>query len=142
MQAVFTIYGVFKRKRCVYVGCTKDLATRSAANKVRFGKSAEVKTLATSEIPNLARTIERNYIRKYKAIGKAQFNLNGFKDSKEKMRCIKVPDECHERLKVMAALRRCSLQDLVNQLLEKITAPYKSIRFDKRKAKKHDGTKN
>ena len=113
------------------------MVTRCAVNRLRFGKSAQIKTLAVSDIPNLARTIERNYIRKYKAIGQAQFNLNGFKDS-EKFRSLKVSESLHERLKFMAALQRGTVQEIVNESLEKTTEPYRHrMELLKRKAKKY-----
>lgn len=53
------------------------------------------------------------------------------------MKSIKIPDEIHDRLKVMAALSRQGLTVLVTEALIKFTEPYKSIRYArKRKSRK------
>jgi hypothetical protein len=55
-------------------------------------------------------------------------NMTGMKNTKN----VKVSDEIHERLRVMAALERRTVQEIVAESLLKATAPYKSIRFQKR----------
>lgn len=48
------------------------------------------------------------------------------------MKNVKVSDKIHERLRVMAALERRTVQEIVEQYLAKATDAYKSIRFQKR----------
>lgn len=50
------------------------------------------------------------------------------------MKSLKVPDEIHERLKIMAAVERKGLNELATEALAKFTEPYKSIRYAKRKS--------
>jgi predicted CopG family antitoxin len=48
------------------------------------------------------------------------------------MKSIKVSDTVHEGLRIMAALERRGLSEIVNEVLEKLVLPYKGIKFAKR----------
>lgn len=51
------------------------------------------------------------------------------------MKSVKIPDDIHERLKIMAVLERRGIGEIVVEVLLKLTEPYKSIRYAKRKSR-------
>jgi hypothetical protein len=74
-----SIYGLFYRDVCLYVGRTVDVRTRQQCHSWRFksviGCKPELRVFC-EVTPEESPKIERAEILKYKAIGQAQFNRN------------------------------------------------------------------
>jgi hypothetical protein len=115
-----TIYGVFVKERCIYVGCTHDFEQRAKAHTLRFSKlfneKPEVKVLRRVSIDSCAYA-EWSMIRMYKDLGQADFNadrplnwrpLRGPKTQRRKERANKILAMAragHPRKEVAAVLK-------------------------------------
>ncbi len=70
------VYGIFKNDRCVYVGATSGMSERARCHWKKFGSDCRIEIFGATTSFSLLKEIETKYIKKFKALGQADFNLN------------------------------------------------------------------
>lgn len=126
-----TIYGLFIDGICHYVGQTKQPEQRKAAHAVTTmrGVPFEFRVLQVCSLSSSTKC-ELKWIKKYKAIGQAQRNINCGPSKSNKV--LRIPVSLHRKLKLAAAIRG---ENLLTTIQVVIDAGLKAIENPLKKSK-------
>ncbi len=69
-------YGVFKNGRCIYVGATSGMSERARCHWKKFGSGCRIEIFGATTSFKQIKEIEAQFIKKFKSIGQADYNIS------------------------------------------------------------------